>query len=147
LAWQDAWYLFASSRFVEHDDLVLYAAPNLHGPWREHAASPIRRGDRRRSRPAGRILVDGGLPLRWAQDCHPTYGTAVRAFAIETLTATQFSEHELGRVLGPGAMNWNRDGMHHIDAHRLNGSRPMTVTAPLWTAAVDGCRLDSCAAP
>lgn len=137
-AWQGRWYLFACSNFNSHDDLVVYTSKCLDGGWQEHPASPIRSGDARRSRPAGRMLVHGNRPLRWAQDCHPQYGTAVRAFEIVTLSPTQYHEMELPQspLLGPGESEWRHDGMHHVDACWT----PESDGAD-WMAAVDGFRL------
>jgi hypothetical protein len=133
--WCGAWYIFGCPRFNSHDALVLYTSPRLEDGWRPHPASPIYTSDARRARPAGRMIVYEGRPLRWAQDCVPRYGTAVRAFEIQTLSPTHYLEHEWAEspVLSRGERTWNRDGMHHVDAHRLGGCHQGS-----WVAAVDG---------
>jgi hypothetical protein len=135
-----AWWLFTCPRPETHDVLRLYHAPELMGPWREHPASPIVDGDPRTARPAGRVvrwgpsLSSGSNQqslVRYAQDCHPQYGSAVRAFEITRLTATEYRERPLGSPIAdpaPGA--WNSRGRHHVDAHQLaDGS---------WIAVIDG---------
>lgn len=127
------WWLFVESdvRF-NNDTLRLFGAPDIRGPWWEHPLSPVRTGDARLARPAGRVVADGIGLLRFAQDCEGVYGKAVRALRITELTARAYRE-ELVRdapILGPGPERWNRGGMHHVDPHRLGDGR--------WLASVDG---------
>ena len=126
------WWLFACSNAATHDVLDLYGAERLEGPWHRHPANPIVSGDARRSRPAGRVAAWNGGLLRFAQDCVPAYGTAVRAFHVTTLTPTAYRDEEAleNPVLAPGSVAWCARGMHHVDAHLLpDGS---------WIACVDG---------
>ncbi|HEV2722840.1 MAG TPA: GNAT family N-acetyltransferase, partial [Thermoanaerobaculia bacterium] len=125
------WWLFACPRPFRHDVLSLFWADDVRGPWREHPRSPIIEGDPRRSRPAGRVQTIGGQLIRFAQDCHPAYGSGVRAFAINTLTTAVYEERELSSepLLRASGRGWNRDGMHHIDLQRAGGG---------WVACVDG---------
>ena len=127
------WWLFTeTSSQGAHETLRLYHAEQLVGPWREHALSPVVKQNPRAARCAGRILSMDNRVLRFAQDCYPCYGTAVRAFEIDQLTVTRFSEHEVRQKseFRPSGEGWNASGMHHVDAHRLpNGG---------WIASVDG---------
>jgi hypothetical protein len=128
----DLWWLFTCTMPYRHDVLRLYFARDLDGPWKEHPRSPIVNNDKRRARPAGRILqVDGHL-VRFAQDCAPDYGTRVRAFEINELTRETFveKEHPTSPVLSPSGQDWNALGMHHVDAHRHQDHG--------WIACVDG---------
>jgi hypothetical protein len=79
--------------------------------------------------------VIDGTPVRFAQPSLPAYGTEVRAFEITELSPTSYSERPVrdAPILGPGTSEWNRGGMHHIDAHRLSDGT--------WLACVDGWRL------
>lgn len=130
--WQGAWWLFTCPTPETHDALRLYRADELRGPWREHPASPIVEGDPRSARPAGRVVPWNDRLVRYAQDCHPQYGTDVRAFEIVRLTKTEYEERAVVRsplaVPEPGA--WNHRGRHHVDAHRLDDGT--------WIAVVDG---------
>jgi hypothetical protein len=139
----DRWWLFAgtnpspgeaTSNAERFGTLKLYGSDDLRGPWLEHPMSPIIQGDARIARPAGRVVSLKGVPIRFAQDCTGAYGRAVRAFAIEELTETTYRERSLqaGPVLGPGHLGWNRNGMHHIDAHETDDG---------WLAFVDGWTL------
>jgi hypothetical protein len=127
-----AWWMFTCPRPEDHDVLRLYRADELTGPWREHPASPIVDGDRRGARPAGRVVEWDGRLARYAQDCHPQYGTAVRAFEITRLTAAEYRERPLegSPMREPEPDAWNSRGRHHVDAHRLDDGT--------WIAVVDG---------
>jgi hypothetical protein len=125
------WWLFADTS-AAGGTLRLYSADELMGPWIEHPASPIVAGDPTRARPAGRVIVDGGHAVRLAQDCSRAYGSAVRGFEVTELTPTTYSEREVAPspLLAGSGVGWNAGGMHHLDAHRLEGGG--------WIAAVDG---------
>jgi hypothetical protein len=129
--YKDRWWLFACSTPYQHDTLRLYFASALTGPWTEHPQSPIINGDKRRARPAGRILEFDNRLFRFAQDCAPQYGSCVRTFEILKLTPTTYAEVEIGHgpVLKASGNGWNAAGMHHIDAQQHDGQ---------WLACVDG---------
>ena len=128
----DKWWLFTETSPDKFDTLQLYYANDLLGPWYEHPESPIVRADPRRARPAGRILVLQDRLVRFAQDCHPVYGSAVRAFEVTELTTASYHEREVvdRPVLAGSGSGWNASGMHHIDAHQIESGR--------WLACVDG---------
>ena len=94
------WWLFCN---VSHphgstwDELNLYHAATLLGPWLAHPANPIV-SDIRSARPAGRIFRFGGAWIRPAQDCAAGYGAAVAFRAIETLTPDHYRERPIGRL-------------------------------------------------
>ncbi len=128
----ETWWMFACSRPREHDELRLYMASDLTGPWREHPRSPIVRRDRNRARPAGRVVRCQGRLLRLCQVCDPRYGMSVRAFEVTRLTATEYEEreHADNPVLQLSGSGWNGRGMHHVDSHLVDAGR--------WIACVDG---------
>jgi len=134
LHYNDTWWLFTSLGTPPYraDTLRLFHAERLMGPWLEHRKSPIVPLDLRMARPAGRVLVVNGRPIRYAQDCYPTYGSGVRAFEIDELTVLSYHENEIGQrpVLSGSGTGWNQSGMHHIDAHPKFGGG--------WMACVDG---------
>lgn len=132
--YNDRWWLFVCSSPYQHDTLRLYFAPDLTGPWTEHPKSPIVTNDKRRARPAGRVIDFNNRLIRLAQDCVPQYGSSVRAFEIRELTTNNYSEVEIEHspILKASGNGWNASGMHHIDAHRLRDGS--------WLACVDGTR-------
>jgi len=127
------WWLFTTPRTTpKNTTLRLFYSESLLGDWTEHPESPIVDGNANIARPGGRLLVYKKRLFRYAQDDHPTYGNGVRVFEITRLTMSSYEEKELSpnpviRATGSG---WNRDGMHHVDAHQ--------VLPGQWVAAVDG---------
>jgi len=128
------WWLFTGLGGPPYyaDMLRLHFGDVLTGPWHEHPASPLVVSDSGRARPAGRPVVEGGRPFRFAQDCSVRYGASVRAFEIQELTTERYREAEVPEspILAGGGAPWSLDGMHHVDAHFLGDGR--------WLAAVDG---------
>ena len=114
----EQWWLFACPRPDFHDTLSLFSSRDLMGPWRPHAKNPLISSDSRKARPGGRVIEHKGRLFRFTQVCQPFYGTAVRAFEIETLNTQEYREKEAQRdpILDPSGHGWNADGMHHIDA-------------------------------
>ncbi len=125
----DRWWLFAQRGL---DELCLFSSRELEGPWQPHPASPLWPGNRSRTRPGGRMLIDAGQLVRFAQDGWPTYGHSLRAFDVLALTESRYQERERpsSPILRASRSGWNAVGMHHIDAvQRADGS---------WLAVVDG---------
>ena len=131
---REKWWLFSaySQKPTDPKSLNLYYANDPVGPWQKHPASPIVETNDRIARPGGRTLIVNGKPIRFAQDGVPKYGTQVRAFEILELSSTSYHEQEIqpSPILSAGQEHWNKDGMHHIDAHSLNDGT--------WIACVDG---------
>ncbi len=128
------WWMFVdASPGQAHDTLRLYGAVAVTGPWYAHPASPVITGDACCARPGGRVVEFEGRPVRFTQNCVPDYGTDVRAFVIDELTATTYRERPAcpAPVLGPSGSGWNSAGMHHLDAHNRGAE---------WIAFVDGWR-------
>jgi hypothetical protein len=130
--WGGRWWLFTCTPPERNATLRLYMAESVAGPWSEHPRSPVVADNRQVARPAGRVVAWDGHLLRFAQDCLPHYGTAVRAFRITRLTPEDYREEPAhpGVLLGPGRETWRRFGMHQVDAHPWPGGG--------WIAAVDG---------
>lgn len=126
------WWMFVCPTPYEHDALALYYAESLHGPWHAHPHNPLIQGDAGRARPGGRVTRCGAQLIRYAQDDAPYYGRQVRAFAITTLSPTDYAEQELAvsPILQPSGVGWNAKGMHHVDPHQLSDTT--------WLASVDG---------
>ena len=130
---EDRWWMFTEAGPGPTSPVLrLFYASDLRGPWTEHPASPLLQGDTRIVRPAGRVILFDGRPVRFTQPVFPVYGTEVRAFEILELTASSYREQQIGAdpMLGPGRESWNSGGMHHVDAHRLDDGT--------WLACVDG---------
>lgn len=79
------------------DELHLFWADGPRGPWTAHPRNPVV-SDARAGRPAGAVLREGDRLIRPAQDGSRRYGGAVSFRAIDVLTETDYSEHEVGRI-------------------------------------------------
>ncbi len=130
---ESKWWLFTEAGPKRISPLLrLYYADEPRGPWREHPSSPILDNDPDITRPAGRVVIFSGKPIRFAQRVYPTYGEEVRALQVLELTETTYREQgALPRaLLGAGAESWNAAAMHHVDPHELEDGT--------WLACVDG---------
>lgn len=128
-------WLFSSS--PDNQNLYLFYADRPEGPWHEHPASPIVKGNARDARPAGNVLDTGERLIRFSQDSQEhgeKYGKAVRGFEIMTLTPEKYREIPLedNPLLNGSGTGWNAIGMHQISAWPASRGR--------WIAAVDGKR-------
>jgi hypothetical protein len=79
------------------DELHLFWAETLRGPWRAHPGNPVV-SDVRGARPAGAIQRWGPRIVRPAQDCSRRYGWAVSFREIDILSDTAYGEHEIERL-------------------------------------------------
>ncbi|QNP40687.1 glucosamine inositolphosphorylceramide transferase family protein [Lysobacter solisilvae (ex Woo and Kim 2020)] len=94
------WYLFANvseNGNSTADELFLFVADKLEGPYVPHPASPIV-CDVRRARMAGRLFHHHGRLIRPAQDCGPGYGNAVVFNEVLELGPTVYRERQLSRL-------------------------------------------------
>jgi hypothetical protein len=126
------WWMFMQRGL---DELCLASSEHLETGWEAHPASPVVAGNRRRTRPGGRVVRDGERLLRFAQDGLPDYGCSLRAFEILEMTTHRYAEREVAAspILRASGAGWNGMGMHHLDA------RPAPQGG--WIAAVDGATL------
>jgi hypothetical protein len=122
------WYLLVGQS--SSGNLYLYTSNNLLTGWTEHPMSPVV-NDVSMARPAGRPFVFGGRLIRLAQKNDQWYGQAVRAFEVDRISRTTYSEHEIPEspILAASGQGWNRDGMHTCDAWWDHDH---------WLASVDG---------
>lgn len=135
---EDRWWMFTTDKTVNkrgedlNNNLRLFYADNLMGPWYEHRQSPLITGNAHISRGGGRVLVLKDGVIRYTQDCAGYYGSKIRAFFITRLTTEEFAEEPIdGEILtGTDQRGWNSRGMHQVDAQRLPNGR--------WLTCVDG---------
>lgn len=131
----DKWWLMADhGRYPFYAGILrLFYTDDLMGPWVEHPKSPIIESNPHIARPAGRISVVNDRPVRYTQDCSPSYGIQVRGFEITEITTADYQEQEVvaNPVLRASGAGWNEHGMHHIDVHQTHDGQ--------WIACVDGC--------
>ena len=111
------WWMFyalAGSDGRELRELHVAVADTLTGPWRAHAANPVRTA-LDSARPGGTPFeVDGALYLP-TQNCDGGYGRSISLLEIETLTETAFAAR-IGATRAPSDFNLAGEGLHTLSA-------------------------------
>lgn len=110
-----------------YDELFLFHAPDIHGPWTPHPRNPVV-SDARHARPAGIPFRWGDSLLRPAQDCAARYGDRISIREITALTETDYQEREVAEV----RPQW---------AKGLFASHTISIVDDL--TVIDGCKLRS----
>ena len=101
-----------------YDELYLYWANSIRGPWYPHPQNPIV-SDIRRARCAGSIIRLQNSFIRPSQDCSVQYGKRINFNHITKLTQTEYQEEPVGlleniRYLNAhGVHTWNSN--EHFD--------------------------------
>ncbi|HEX3434276.1 MAG TPA: hypothetical protein VHT25_09480 [Solirubrobacteraceae bacterium] len=79
------------------DELHLFSASELRGPWLAHPGNPVV-SNARRARPAGAIQTWGSRLIRPGQDGSRRYGGAIAFCEIDVLSESDYAEHEIARL-------------------------------------------------
>ncbi len=111
------WWLFytpAKTRAEKFGALHIAYAERLMGPWTQHSHNPVR-FDVTSARPGGTPFVTDGQVVLPVQDCSTTYGGAMRALRIGTLTPERF-EAQAGDALHAPRGSDYREGFHTMAA-------------------------------
>ena len=95
----DRWWLFGTGAFEE--ELELYHAPKLGGPWQPHPRNPVK-SDARNARPAGRLYWRNGALYRPAQ----MQGLGVSVNRVVRLTPHDYAERQVQII--PGLRGFNQ---------------------------------------
>ena len=98
--WENRCWLFcniATPGMSPNEELHLFHASAVEGPWVGHARNPIV-SDVTCARPAGLPFMHDGRLVRPAQDCSGSYGRSVRFMAIDQLDTDAYREHEIGAL-------------------------------------------------
>ena len=116
---KDRLWLFAAGldgEGTESNELSLFWANSLFGPWQPHPKNPVV-CDVRRARPAGSLFFDQGSLIRPAQDCTARYGYAISLNRVDELSETDYREVPVATILP----DW-MDGIHATHTfNRLSG--------------------------
>jgi hypothetical protein len=103
------------------EELHLYHAEQLHGPWLAHPANPVV-SDIRCARPAGTIMNQNGVLMRPAQNSADGYGRHIEWRRVIELTPERYAEEPAGVLEPKGNPAWLRmhtaaeaDGLRVVD--------------------------------
>jgi hypothetical protein len=96
----------SNGRYSNSDELGLFYAESLFGPWQPHSGNPVI-SDVRRSRPAGALFHDNGRLIRPSQDCARAYGYGLRFSEVLVLNERDYKEQSVA-YLGP---EWTNDNL------------------------------------
>ncbi len=101
--WNDRWWMFAAHGHEGasmYDELHVFWADNLPGPWHPHALNPVKI-DAGSSRPAGAMFIEHGQLVRPTQDCRNRYGGGVSFQQVVVLDEEHFHETPIERPRDP----------------------------------------------
>jgi hypothetical protein len=87
----------SNGRYSNCDELGIYFADALTGPWTPHPANPVV-SDVRRAPPAGALFQNQGRLIRPSQDCAKAYGYAIVFSEVITLSETEYDERPIARL-------------------------------------------------
>ena len=104
----------SDGRYSNSDELGIFFADHLLGPWTPHPANPVL-SDVRLARPAGAFFVDNGVLIRPSQDCSKAYGYALNFSEVAQLTETVYREHPVAHI----TPDWHRN---NLGTHTYNRS-------------------------
>ncbi|MGA7158721.1 MAG: hypothetical protein WBY53_17885 [Acidobacteriaceae bacterium] len=119
----------SNGKFSSCDELGIFYANSLFGPWSPHPSNPVI-SDVRRARPAGALFYQDGKLIRPSQDCSKAYGYAICFSEVLVLDETGYSEVPIGRIdpdwtsNNLGSHTYSRsDGFEIIDGKSMVKSR------------------------
>jgi len=81
----------SDGRYSNCDELSIFYADSLRGPWTPHHRNPLIT-DVRRARPAGALFLDEGRLIRPSQDSSKAYGYALVFSEVLKLTEDEYQE-------------------------------------------------------
>jgi hypothetical protein len=87
----------SNGNYSSCDELGIFYAESLLGPWRPHRSNPVV-SDVRSARPAGALFYQDGRLIRPSQDCSKAYGYALCFSEVVVLNEMEYREIPVGRI-------------------------------------------------
>lgn len=109
-----AWWLFGATRKRPNDELHIWCADHLAGPWRPHPLNPVSVLEGR-TRPGGTPFFFEGQLYRPAQQSAKTYGESILLYRIDALTRTSYAETLVRQIRSPLGSPY-RHGVHTLSS-------------------------------
>lgn len=94
------------------DQLGLFYAPDLFGPWTAHPRNPVL-VDASAARPAGAMWAEGDVLMRVAQDCRTGYGIGLTICRVDRLDPGGYAQTIVKRLGPPDG--FSADGVHTLN--------------------------------
>jgi hypothetical protein len=134
IEFEGRWWMFATrADRGPNNNLFIWHAPDLLGPWSPHAGNPVKT-DARSARPGGTPFVALGRLYRPSQDSARNYGGSLVINQVEVLTPQSFAERPI-RTFLPEPGSDQPDGLHTLSAigrwTLVDGNRKHFVPATL----------------
>ena len=111
----DAWWMCAAVQDFGGngwDELHVFRAPALCGPWTPHTDNPVV-SDVRAARPGGRMWREGGRLHRLVQDCAGRYGSGLGHYVTSPSLEAPYAQEKLAEV---NSFDFAMNGVHAYDA-------------------------------
>lgn len=112
---QNRWWLFTNCQshpsVDERDELHVYFADELTGPWHGHPLNPVLTGVDR-ARMGGSIVTQAGTHYRLSQYGANRYGYGINISRIDELSTTAYRETALYRIIPESGSRWQ--GCHTL---------------------------------
>jgi hypothetical protein len=113
--WQGRfWLAFGDEDIGMHDNLCLFHAERIEGPWQRHAVRPVKQS-REGSRMAGGFFEHEGVLYRPGQDCRNDYGAAIVLHRVDELSLSTYRETPI-RIIGPDTDGPLPAGLHTLSS-------------------------------
>ncbi len=109
------WWMFSTRNDRGgNQNLLIWYAPDLFGPWTAHAGNPVKT-DARSARPGGTPFTFEGRLYRPSQDDSRVYGGRLVLNRVDVLTPGAFAEQHVALVEPPRGSPYP-DGLHTLSA-------------------------------
>jgi hypothetical protein len=119
IEYEGRWWMFATRKDRGGDqNLFVWHAPELFGPWVSHAANPVKT-DARTARPGGTPFIVDGQLYRPSQDDSLVYGGRVVVNRVDVLTTREFAECPVTAV-EPQRGSAYPNGLHTLSSAGAN---------------------------
>lgn len=125
---EGTYYLHTTVGVHGVNQLRLYCADNLPGPYTEHKDSPIVT-DNRYGRSAGCLFKYGGMLLRPTQDCTRRYGDNVHLMKVEQMTAAGYREVPYKEHVIDTDLGFYKEGGHQFNIVEFKGYTVLATDA------------------
>ena len=113
------WWMFATRQDRGgNQNLFVWHAPALFGPWAPHAANPVKT-DARSARPGGTPFFFNGQLYRPSQDDSLVYGGRVVVNRVDVLTTRSFAERPV-TAIEPQRGSPYQNGLHTLSSAGAN---------------------------